>query len=280
MGWMSDSTDKVGERGGKKPVLKLSSPATGGYWEIPVVYEDDDLLAISKPAGLLTSPDRYDSERPNLMKLLHAGIEGGKPWAISRGLTYLFNAHRLDFETTGILLLAKNKPALVALANLFGSEKPMKTYLALVRGVPVQTEFTVDLKLKPDPVKVGRMRWGRDGKRSCTEFRVMETFAGTCLMECRPITGRTHQIRVHLQAQALPIYGDEMYGNGARLWLSRLKPNYRKRDDVDERPLTPTLMLHAWRLTIPHPVSGESVDIEAPIPKDMEVALKYLRRYG
>jgi len=105
--------------------IKLSSPATREFWEIPVLYEDESLLALDKPSRLLTSPDRYDAERPNLMKLLHASIERGTPWAKERGLTYLMNAHRLDFETSGIILLAKTKPVLVALANLFGTEKPL-----------------------------------------------------------------------------------------------------------------------------------------------------------
>ena len=83
--------------------VKLSSPATKEFWEIPVLFEDGDLLALDKPASLLTSPDRYDAERPNLMKLLHAGIEQQKPWAKERNLTYLANAHRLDFETSGII---------------------------------------------------------------------------------------------------------------------------------------------------------------------------------
>src|ERR1700747_958608 len=116
--------------------IKLSSPATREFWEIPVLFEDEHLLAVDKPAGLLTSPDRYDPARPNLMKLLRAGIERGTPWAKTRGLTYLMNAHRLDFETSGVLLLAKTKPILVALANLFGSEKPAKTHIALGRGNP------------------------------------------------------------------------------------------------------------------------------------------------
>ena len=106
------------------PALKLSAPATHEFWEIPVLFEDAHLLALDKPAGLLTSPDRYDAERPNLMRLLHDGIAAAKPWARERQLTYLSNAHRLDFETSGVILLAKNKPALVALANLFGTEKP------------------------------------------------------------------------------------------------------------------------------------------------------------
>ena len=120
-------------------VIKLSSPATHEFWELPVLFEDDHLLALDKPARMLTSPDRYDPQRPNLMKLLHAGIERGVPWAKQRGLSYLMNAHRLDFETSGVILLAKTKSMLVALANLFGSGKTAKSYVALVHGNPVKT---------------------------------------------------------------------------------------------------------------------------------------------
>jgi len=109
----------------KSALIKLSSPQTREYWEIPVLYEDEHLLALDKPACLLTSPDRHDPKRPNLMRLLHDAIAQKKPWATERGLDYLMNAHRLDFETTGILLLAKSKPVLVALANLFS--KPGQT---------------------------------------------------------------------------------------------------------------------------------------------------------
>jgi len=98
-------------------VIKLSAPATREYWEVPVLFEDAHLLALDKPAALLASPDRYDPARPNLMRLLHEAIERGAPWAKTRGLSYLMNAHRLDFETSGIMLLAKSKPILVALAG-------------------------------------------------------------------------------------------------------------------------------------------------------------------
>src|SRR5260370_39003226 len=100
-------------------VIKLSSPPTRDVCEIPVLFEDEHLLALDKPAGLLTSPDRYDSARPNLMKLLHAGIERGAPWAKQRGLSYLMSAHRLDCETSGIILLAMCRPVSSRLATLF-----------------------------------------------------------------------------------------------------------------------------------------------------------------
>ena len=99
-----------------------------------MLFEDQHLLGLNKPAHLLTSPDRIDAQRPNLMTLLHAGIERGAPWAKARGLSYLMCAHRLDFETSGVLLLAKSKPVLVSLANWFGADAPGKNYLALVQG--------------------------------------------------------------------------------------------------------------------------------------------------
>ena len=116
--------------------IKLSSPATRGFWEIPVLYEDEHLLALDKPSDLLTSPDRSEPDRPSLMKLLHAGIERGAAWAKEGGRNYLRQSHRLDAETSGVILLAKSKPVLVALVNLFGAEKPGYRHVALVQGSP------------------------------------------------------------------------------------------------------------------------------------------------
>jgi RluA family pseudouridine synthase len=261
-------------------VIKLSSPASREFWEIPVLFEDEHLLALDKPSGLLTSPDRYDPDRPNLMKLLHAGIAEAKPWARERGLTYLSNAHRLDFETSGVILLAKNKPVLVQLADLFGAEKPVKKYIALGQGCPVEDEFEIDAKLSPHPVKVGFMRVDpKNGKKSKTKFSVLEKFSNHTLMRCEPLTGRTHQIRIHLRHAGIPIVGDQLYG-GKPLWLSRLKPNYRLKEGREERPLMARVALHAEQLELKHPVTGEQVSITAPWPKDFTVAVKYLRQFS
>ena len=274
-------------------VIKLSSPAAPlpvdgaatpapprGFWEIPVLFEDEHLLALDKPAGLLTSPDRCDPNRPNLMKLLHAGIELQKPWARERNLDYLANAHRLDLETSGVILLAKNKPALVALADLFGSEKPLKQYAALAWGIPPEKNFAVDAKLAPHPVKTGEMRVDpKGGKKSKTQFEVIEQFSDWCLLRCAPLTERTHQIRIHLKHAGFPIVGDELYG-GKMLWLSRLKRDYRLKPGREERPLISRVALHAEELSLPHPVTGETVTIKSEWPKDLRVALKYLRLYA
>ena len=260
--------------------VKLSSPATKEYWEIPVLFEDEHLLAISKPALLLSSPDRYDPDRPNLMKLLHRDIERGAPWAKERNLTYLMNAHRLDFETTGVFLLAKNKPALVTLANTFGSEKLTKIYVALVHGTPEEDTFSIEAKLAPHPTKPGLIRVDpKRGKRSVTEVTVRDGFDRYTLLECRPRTGRTHQIRAHLRHVRLPIVGDAQYG-GRPLLLSKLKRNYQIKEGQTERPLIATTALHAERLIIPHPINGNEVNIAAPWPKDLSVAVKYLHRFA
>lgn len=261
-------------------IIKLSSPATREYWEISVLFEDDHLLAVDKPSGLLTSPDRYDRDRPNLMKLLHAGIADGKPWAQQHNRGYLANAHRLDFETSGIILLAKSKPVLVALADQFGSNKPLKRYVALINGAPPEDEFEVDVKINQHPVRLGTMRVDRrHGKKSRTRFFVLERYRNHTLLRCEPITGRTHQIRVHLQFARLPIVGDGLY-HGAPLKLSRLKRRFLLKEGEVEKPLMARVALHAEELNLPHPVTGEMITIKSPWPKDFAVAVKYLRRYA
>jgi RluA family pseudouridine synthase len=260
--------------------IKLSAPDRGGFWEIPVLFEDEHLLALDKPAELLVSPDRYDPSRPSLMTLLHAGIAAAKPWAAQRGLAYLMNAHRLGAGTSGVILLAKNKPALISLANLFGGEKPLKRYVALVRSVPSDAAFESDARLAPHPTRPQLMRVDpRRGKRSLTRFTVLEKFHDYTLLQCEPRTGRTHQIRVHLRHLGFPIVGDALYG-GNPLYLSRLKSNYRPKDDEPERPLMGRVALHAEFLSFDHPVSGHELTIRAPWPKDFNVALKYLRKFA
>jgi RluA family pseudouridine synthase len=260
--------------------VRLSSPPTGEFWEIPVLYEDAHLLALDKPARLLTSPDRYDPARPNLMRLLHAAIRRRPAWVQERRLDYLANAHRLDFETTGVLLLAKAKPILVALADQFNAERPVKEYVTLAQGVPVQPTFEVEARLAPHPANPAFIRVDeKRGKKARTAFDLLEAFVGYALLRCRPFTGRTHQIRAHLRYCRLPIVGDSLYG-GKPLLLSTLKPGYRFKKDEPERPLIGRTALHAERLTLVHPATQVRLTITSPWPKDLEVGVKYLRRYA
>lgn len=260
--------------------IKLSSPSTQEFWEIPVLFEDEHLLAIDKPSGLAVTPEGEDVVRPNLMALLHAGIAAGKPWAASRALAYLMNAHRLDAEMSGIVLLAKSKPVLVELANLFGSEKPSNQYVALVRGTPAEESFEINEKIAPHPTRAGLMHIDpRNGKRSRTNVKVIERFARYTLLQCEPLTLRNHQIRVHLRHVDLPVVGDPLYG-GRPIFLSSLKKNYVLKPGREERPLIGRVALHSERLQLEHPMTKESLQIAAPWPKDLTVTIKYLRQYG
>jgi RluA family pseudouridine synthase len=234
----------------------------------PVIFEDEALLAFDKPSGLLVAPDRGDPARENLMALVHARLGAD-----------VANVHRLDAETSGVLLCAKTKAALDALSGQFQAKTADKVYRALVVGAAPPEPFTVELALREDESRPGRMRAVRSGgKPSATECRALERFRGFTWLECRPRTARTHQIRVHLAAVALPVLNDPFYGNDTRLLLSALKRRYKGRDE--ERPLISRLALHAAELTVTHPVSRERVTLRAGLPNEFEVALKYLRRFA
>jgi 23S rRNA pseudouridine1911/1915/1917 synthase len=254
---------------------------------LPVILaQDDSFIAFDKPAGALVAPDRWDKNRAFLMKEIHAQL--GRDVA---------NVHRLDADTSGVLLCARSKPALDALSGQFQAKTVEKRYLALVAvlpperamkvAAPIRTAdgslpplFSVDLALGADEAHPGRMRVyrRRGGKASLTQFEVLENFGRFAWLLCRPVTGRTHQIRIHLAAAGAPVLGDRFYGDpDVRLLLSELKRRYKGREH--ERPLIDRLALHASELTFRHPVTGDPVTVRSPAPNEFEVALKYLRKF-
>ena len=254
-----------------------------------IIFEDETIIAFDKPSGLLVAPDRWDKSRENLMGLVHNKMGH-----------HIANVHRLDADTSGVLLCAKTKPALDFLSGQFQSKTILKRYLALVAILPPERAmklatpavvcgpdgalpeaFTIDLALGEDEHQVGRMRVfrKRGGKPSLTEFHVRERFGVFAFMECRPLTGRTHQIRIHLAAAGAPVLNDPFYGDPeVKLLLSGLKRRYKGRDD--EKPLIDRLALHASELTLKHPVTREPLTIQAALPNEFDVALKYLRKFS
>ena len=263
----------------KMPAEKLLR-LSANWPEVEILTVDEDILAVNKPAGLLIAPDRWDKTRENLMGLLHTGIHLHRPWARQHGFQYLANVHRLDAGTSGIVLLARNKTALVNLARQFHDRRPKKTYLALISGALPQPEMEVDLPLAPSLVRPGLSVVDRGrGKAAVTRFTLIESFKKYSLVKAEPMTGRLHQIRIHLKEIGCPLVADADYGTGFPLLLSQLKRDYRMKPE-GERPLMARPALHAERLELTHPTTGLPLVIEATWPKDFTVSVKYLRKFA
>jgi RluA family pseudouridine synthase len=184
---------------------------------IPIVYEDRSILAIDKPAGWMLVPFSWQQTNRNLQAAITSSIAAGDFWARSRNLKFLRFVHRLDADTTGILLAAKSQGAVESFGDMFESRRMEKIYYAVAKGVPKEPEWTCRLKIASDPEEIGRMvvDEGEEAKESETFFKVLGTREQSgekwSLIEAHPITGRTHQIRIHLKESGLPIVGDPLY---------------------------------------------------------------------
>ena len=246
-------------------MTRLDRPRTAATPAI--LFSDAALLVVDKPAGLLSAPGRTGDDVRTALRA--AGLVGdSEPLRL---------VHRLDRETSGVLVLARTLSAQRSLTAQFYARTVEKTYLGLVSGY-VTADGEVDLPLQVDRGG-GRVRvHGRRGKPAVTRFHVLQRVAGNTLLECRPLTGRTHQIRAHLAAIGHPLAVDPLYGGAEAVYLSHYKQGYRPSARHDERPLIARLTLHALRIAFDHPDSGERVSFEAPIPKDLRATLNQLSR--
>ena len=228
-----------------------------------VVFEDERFLVVNKPAGLLSIPDRYDATLPTVLSVLN------RPSAIP--------VHRLDRETSGLIVLAKDEEALRSLNEQFSQRSVVKVYHALVSGEPAETVFTVDQPIAVNQGRGHRSIIDQDGKPSQTDFTLLRSLGPYSLIEARPRTGRTHQIRVHLAHARLPLIADDLYGNGKPFYLSSVKRSYTPGRN-EERPLLGRLGLHALSLEFDHPESGDRLSFEAPYAKDFRASINQLAK--
>jgi len=219
--------------------------------EIRIAYEDEHLLVVDKPAGLVVHPGAGNPTGTLVQGLLSRGVAGGK--ATRPGIV-----HRLDRDTSGLLVVARSEDAYEKLRTLVKGHELEREYLALVRGRPRSRSGRIEAPIGRDRREPTRMSLDTELPRDAlTHFEVAELFREHALLRVRLETGRTHQIRVHLGAIGLPVVGDPVYGVP--------EPGLRRQ------------FLHAARLAFPHPITGERVETESPLPADLEAALERMR---
>jgi len=222
-----------------------------------VLFEDDHMMVIDKPAGLPVhiSAKFYFNTLTRVLSERYPDV----PLQI---------CHRLDRETSGALVLAKGKAAAASLKTAFAKKNTEKTYIAISYGVPSFQELVIDQPLGLVPPGSGlidiRMVVRPDGLPSETRVRVLEAHGAFSLLECRPITGRQHQIRAHLAALGHPIVGDKLYTHGDQAFVDYCRDGLT--EELAARFLLPRQALHAARVTVPHPIGGERVTVECPLP--------------
>jgi 23S rRNA pseudouridine1911/1915/1917 synthase len=230
-----------------------------------IVYENDHFIAVSKPSGLLSIPDRFGKD-PSLKTILLDRL--GK----------IFTVHRLDKDTSGLIVFAKDEVTHKYLSQAFEGREVEKYYLGLVNGTLMNREGTIDVPIMEHPGKTTLMMANKKGRPSVTDFKVVEEFGLYSLVQFRIHTGRTHQIRVHSKYIGNPIVCDELYGDGQPVLLSTIKRKFKlSKNELEERPLLNRLALHSFQLKFTD-AEGNKHELEAEPPKDIRALLQQLRK--
>lgn len=229
-----------------------------------IIFENDFFVAVNKPSGLLSIPDRLGQEL-SLKDILKSRYE------------QIFTVHRLDKDTSGIIVFAKDEASHKQLSQLFEGREVEKFYLGLVHGKLMNEDGSIDAAITEHPGKNGKMITHVKGKPALTDYHVLESFRLYTWLQFQIHTGRTHQIRVHMQHIGHPIVCDEIYGDPSPILLSALKKKFKLSKNAEqERPLMNRLALHSHKLSFT--LNEEKFELEAEIPKDLRAMLAQLRK--
>ena len=230
-----------------------------------ILYTDDAIIVINKPAGIFSIPDRFGVE-PSLKQILQKKFDN------------IFTVHRLDKETSGVILFARTEEAHKYLSQQFENRETKKIYNGLVLGNPVENAATINEPISEHPVKKGVMTVYKKGKESITEYEVLERFRFYSWMKFNILTGRTHQIRVHMKHLGHPVVCDPVYGDGKPVFISKLKSRFNlSQSEDEERPILNRLALHSSFLSL-KAMNGSPYTFEAPLPKDLRATLNQLNK--
>jgi 23S rRNA pseudouridine1911/1915/1917 synthase len=235
--------------------------------QLHFLYEDEYLVFIDKQAGVLSVPDRFEPNKPNLSSILR------------KKFPELHVVHRLDRDTSGVMVFAKNAEIHAALSQAFEGREVEKYYLAIVNGTPPETG-TIDAPLAESLGKPGTMTVTKKGKESLTTYQLKQAYGMCSLLEVRIFTGRMHQVRVHLAYEGYPLFIDPVYGSRDAFYLSEIKGRrYRLSSELEsEKPLIDRHTLHSHRLVINHPVSNQKLEVESHLPKDMKALINQIQK--
>jgi RluA family pseudouridine synthase len=240
--------------------------------EIQILYHDDNILVINKPTAVSVTADR--TGQAELTDILSEQLG-------AQLCSRLRLVHRLDKHTSGVMILAKNAPSQSILSSHFENRLVEKTYLALVTGIVCGRRGMVDVPLahsrkKPQLMCIDRKK----GKEALTEWKLVADFGTIAMLAVRPLTGRTHQIRVHLPSIGLPLAIDPLYGNSKPLFLSDFKPDYQLGKDRTEKPLMTRLTLHAYQIEFPKPLGNVPQYFVAALDKKFAATVKLLAKHN
>ncbi len=247
-----------------KAVLPIQAVAK----PVEILFEDDSIVIVNKPANLLTLPDRYSPHLPNIRTMLVDKFGD------------IFVVHRLDKETSGVMLFAKDAESHRHLNQQFEEHTVEKLYYGIVGGIFNHEVIDIDIPIAQNPKVLGLMMPTARGKEALTIVRCLEKYRLASFVECRLKTGRQHQIRVHLAAIGHPLLIDKDYAETTEFYVSTVKKNYRLAKNTDELPILTRTPLHAWSLSFIHPKTEEQVTFTCEMPKDMRATLQVLRKYS